>query len=95
LLRASGAHPIARLRRELYALYGAKSAKHPSGGWARPLNVLASKLCTRVDIYGFSGDMGGKYFAKAMKVRPAHEMMFEHWTYRFLQSQGKLCVYGD
>jgi hypothetical protein len=39
--------------------------------------------------------MGGKYFAKSMTVRPAHEMAFEHWTYRFLQSQGKLCVYGD
>jgi len=95
LLRAGGAHPVARLRRELYALYGAGqggvlrrstpptltlllllrasvraftlkvshalisvrvlvlndpaagSRKHPSGGWARPLNVLASKLCTR------------------------------------------------
>ena len=95
LLRAGGAHPIARLRRELYGLYGASGRKHPSGGWARPLNVLASKLCTRVDLYGFSGDMGGKYFAKAVKVRPAHEMGFEHWTYRYLQSQGKLCVYGD
>ena len=30
-----------------------------------------------------------------MQVRAAHEMQFEHWTYRFLQSQGKLCVYGD
>ena len=50
---------------------------------------------SRVDIYVFSGDMGGKYFAKSMTVRPAHEMAFEHWTYRFLHSQGKLCVYGD
>ena len=95
LLRASGAHPFARLRRELYGLYGAGSRKHPSGGWARPMNVLASKLCTRVDLYGFSGNMGGKYFATSQKVRPAHAMSFEHWTYRYLQSQGKLCVYGD
>ena len=57
--------------------------------------MLACRLCTRVDIYGFSGDMGGKYFARSVKVRPAHEMMFEHWTYRYLESQGKLCVYGD
>jgi hypothetical protein len=46
LLRAGGAHPIARFRRELYGLYGAGGRKHPSGGWARPLNVLASKQCT-------------------------------------------------
>ena len=43
LLRAGGAHPIARLRRELYAMYGAGGRKHPSGGWARPLNVLVRK----------------------------------------------------
>jgi len=25
----------------------------------------------------------------------AHVMDFEHWTYRYLMSQGKVCVYGD
>jgi len=29
-----------------------------------------------VDIYGFSGDMGGKYFAKAMKAGPARGRTF-------------------
>jgi len=29
LLRASGAHPIARLRRELYLLFGGNCTGHP------------------------------------------------------------------
>jgi hypothetical protein len=96
LLRSGGAHPIARLRRELYQLSGTPSKMHPTGGWARPLNVLASKLCERVDVYGFSGNnRGGKYFAKNLEVRPAHNMPFEHWSLRYLQSKGKLCVYGE
>ena len=94
-LRGGGAIPLARLRRELYKVSGQPRSKHPSGGFARPFNLLASRLCTRVDLYGFSGDMGGKYFAKATKVRDAHSMGFEHWAYRYLQSQGRLCVYGD
>jgi hypothetical protein len=102
-LRAAGANHFARERRKLYALVGSSGTgrnpkpKHPSGGFARPLNLLASKLCTRIDLYGFSGGMvpGGKYFAPREKVRPAHALDFEHWSYRWLMSQGKLCVYGD
>jgi hypothetical protein len=95
-LRMGGAHPIARLRRELYQLSGTPSKMHPTGGWARPLNLLASRLCERIDVYGFSGNnRGGKYFARKLEVRPAHNMPFEHWTMRYLMSKGKLCVYGE
>ena len=70
--------------------------KHPTGGYSRPLNVIASKLCTRVDLYGFGSRNGsGKYFKKSAKVRPAHMMAYEHWTFRYLMSKGKLCVYGE
>ncbi|CAL6379829.1 unnamed protein product [Bathycoccus prasinos] len=90
-LRMGGAHPIARLRRELYQLSGTPSKMHPTGGWARPLNLLASRLCERIDVYGFSGNnRGGKYFARKLEVRPAHNMPFEHWTMRYLMSKGKL-----
>lgn len=94
-LRAGAANPLARDRRAMYRLLGRGSRKHPSGGFSRPLNILASKLCTRVDLYGFSGLGGGKYFSKGAKVRAAHDMPFEHWAYRWLMSKGKLCVYGD
>jgi hypothetical protein len=30
-----------------------------------------------------------------VQVMAAHVMDFEHWTYRYLMSQGKVCVYGD
>ena len=94
-LRSSAANHFARLRRKMYYKNDFGPRKHPSGGFARPMNLLASKLCRRIDLYGFSADMGGKYFKRSEKVRPAHVMSFEHWTYRYLQSQGKLCVYGD
>ena len=79
-----------------YHLYGASRRKHPTGGYSRPLNIIASKLCTRVDLYGFgSRNSSGKYFKKSAKVRPAHIMSFEHWTFRYMMSRGKLCVYGE
>jgi len=94
-LRSGAANHFARLRRKLYMTLGYTGSKHPSGGWARPINLLASKLCTRIDLYGFSANMGGKYFKPSERVRPAHVMSFEHWTYRYMMSKGKLCVYGD
>ena len=68
-LRTTAASKFARERRQLYNLMGFTGRQHPSGGFARPTNMLASKLCTRVDVYGFSGNMGGKYWARADKVR--------------------------
>jgi len=94
-LRGAGANFFARERRKLYRLAGVEGRRHPSGGFARPINLLASKLCTRIDLYGFSGGMGGKYFAKNEKVSQAHAMAYEHWAYRYLMSEGRLCIYGD
>jgi len=94
-LRGNAA-PFARARRELYSLAGGGGRRnHPSGGFSRPLNLLASGLCKRIDLYGFGGFSSGKYFAKSRKVMAAHLMGFEHWVYRYLQSKGKLCIYGD
>lgn len=90
-----GYNTMGRERGKWYTLAGAKAKNHPSGGFARPLSLLASGLCTRVDIYGFSARPTGKYFQRKFKVLPTHMMPFEHWVYRYLQSIGKLCVYGD
>ena len=97
LIRGIGAKPLDKTKRLLYYLQGANlRRKHPTGGYSRPLNIIASKLCTRVDLYGFgSRNSSGKYFKKSAKVRPAHMMSFEHWTFRFMMSKGKLCVYGE
>eukprot|EP00958_Prasinococcus_capsulatus_P019032 scaffold2285_cov380-Prasinococcus_capsulatus_cf.AAC.4 len=61
-LRAANAKQNSRNVRALYRKMGFSGRKHPSGGMARPFNMLASGLCRRIDLYGFSGDMGGKYF---------------------------------
>ncbi|KAK3252517.1 hypothetical protein CYMTET_38187 [Cymbomonas tetramitiformis] len=96
LLRSSSANPIARWRRGLYSQAGVPAKQHASGGFARPMNLLTSTLCTRIDLYGFSSsEKGGKYFAKTEKVRPAHSLALEHWVNRYMMSKGRLCVYGD
>ncbi|QDZ19633.1 sialyltransferase [Chloropicon primus] len=97
LIRGIGAKPLDKTKRLLYYLQGANlRRKHPTGGYSRPLNIIASRLCTRVDLYGFgSRNSSGKYFKKSAKVRPAHMMAFEHWTFRYMMSKGKLCVYGE
>jgi hypothetical protein len=90
-----GYNTMLRERAKWYTMAGAKAKNHPSGGFSRPLSLLASGLCTRVDIYGFSSRASGKYFQRSFKVLPTHLMKFEHWVYRFLQSKGRMCVYGE
>jgi len=90
-----GYNAMVRERIKWYKMVGAKAKNHPSGGFARPLSLLASGLCTRVDIYGFSSRPSGKYFQRSFKVLPTHMMKFEHWVYRYLMQIGKMCVYGD
>ena len=90
------AHPIARFA-ENYTNFPGRCRKctRPAGGLG-PLNLLASRLCERIDVYGFSGNnRGGKYFARKLEVRPAHNMPFEHWTSAPFDEHGKLCVYGE
>lgn len=93
--KEGGYNDMVRERIKWYKLAGAKAKNHPSGGFARPLSILASGLCTRVDLYGFSSKPSGKYFQRGFKVLPTHLMKFEHWVYRYLQKTGKLCVYGE
>lgn len=97
IIRGIGAKPLDKTKRLLYHLQGANlRRKHPTGGYSRPLNVIASGLCTRVDLYGFgSRNSSGKYFKKSAKVRPAHMMAYEHWTFRYMMHKGKVCVYGE
>ena len=90
-----GYNMMLRERIKWYEMAGAGPKNHPSGGFSRPLSLLASGLCTRVDIYGFSSRPSGKYFEKSFQVLPTHKMDFEHWVHRYLQKKGRLCVYGD
>jgi hypothetical protein len=93
--KSGGGNKYVKERSRWYKMAGASGKNHPSGGFARPLALLASGLCTRVDLYGFSSKASGKYFERSFKVLDTHMMGFEHWVYRYLQSKGKLCVYGE
>lgn len=94
--KPGGSQLYAKERARWYKLAGGTRRRHPSGGFAKALQLLASGLCTRVDMYGFSSKMtSGKYWDKGAKVLKAHFIHLEHWVHRYLMSQGKVCVYGD
>jgi len=97
LNKGTPASKCAKERARWYRMAGGTRRRHPTGGFARPFQLLASGLCTRVDMYGFSfqPDSSGKYFDKKKAVVSTHLTHFEHWAYRYLMQQGKLCVYGE
>eukprot|EP00899_Mesostigma_viride_P008268 jgi/Mesvir1/17442/Mv08719-RA.1 len=93
-LRGRDAWRLAQQRAALYDFVQPGRKKKPSGGFVLITNIKASGLCTRVDLYGFSGDQGYKYFQRR-RVSKHHNMEFEHAVLRRLQAMGQVCVYGD
>ena len=58
--------------------------------------IIESGVCSRVDVYGFSGG-GGKYFSRREKVKASHLPELEHYTRRLLSAsgvRGNVCIYG-
>lgn len=55
--------------------------------------MLASGLCTRVDVYGYTSKGTAKYFNKGKAMSTVHIMGLEHWAYRLAQQEGMMCVY--
>jgi hypothetical protein len=64
-----------------------------SGGYKLVGDILASGLCTRVDLYGFSAEGDGKYFNRGKTMSSVHLMGLEHFVYRVAQSEGMMCIY--
>jgi len=65
----------------------------PAGGFKFALDVLASGLCKRIDLYGFTARGSAKYFKRESYMKPRHISGLEHWVYREAQSQGLVCIY--
>ncbi|KAK3240691.1 hypothetical protein CYMTET_49486 [Cymbomonas tetramitiformis] len=63
-------------------------------GFKRALGIVASQLCSRIDMYGFSSG-GGKYFARSSEPFSYHVLAAEHFAFRVLMAQQNVCVYGD
>lgn len=68
--------------------------KHAStGGFKLAMSVLASGLCTRLDLYGFSSKGGGRYFKNAV-VNTVHLIGLEHYALRVAMEENYgVCVY--
>jgi len=65
-----------------------------SGGCKFAMDVLASRLCTRVDLYGYTAGGSSKYFNPAGKsMNLVHLIGLEHWMYRVAMEEGMMCVY--
>jgi hypothetical protein len=82
---------------EVYGKYHEEmniKTKHAStGGFKLAMSVLASGLCTRLDLYGFSSKGGGRYFKNAV-VNTVHLIGLEHYALRVAMEEGYgVCVY--
>lgn len=81
-----------------YSMYAAEDkrdrTKHSSsGGFKLALSVLASGLCTRVDMYGYSSYGGGRYFKNAV-VNLVHKIGLEHYVLRTaMEEKFGVCMY--
>jgi hypothetical protein len=64
-----------------------------SGGFKLAGDILASGLCTRVDLYGYSSEGAGKYFNLGKTMSSIHLMGLENFIYRVAQEQEMMCVY--
>uniref|UniRef100_A0A061RAS9 Alpha--sialyltransferase st3gal i-r2 n=1 Tax=Tetraselmis sp. GSL018 TaxID=582737 RepID=A0A061RAS9_9CHLO len=84
-----------------YSIYLSNSAsksqpqKHvPTSGFSYALAVIASGLCTRVDMYGFSSTGSGRYFQPDTPLSSAHIAGLEQWVYRLAMLEPMhVCVY--
>jgi len=79
----------------VYAKYKeeVKSSATAAGGFKLALDVLASGLCKRIDLYGYTARGSGKYFKRESYMKPKHISGLEHWVYREAQAMGLMCVY--
>ena len=64
-----------------------------SGGFKLAGDILASGLCKRVDLYGYSSEGAGKYFNLGKTMSSIHLMGLENFIYRVAQEQEMMCVY--
>ncbi|XRB22380.1 glycosyltransferase family 29 protein [Pseudoscourfieldia marina] len=86
---------------EVYVEYAATnkrsvgSGRHAaSGGFRLAMSILASGLCTRLDIYGYSAAGTGRYFKSAV-VNTVHISGFEHFMFRTaMEEKLGICVYN-
>eukprot|EP00958_Prasinococcus_capsulatus_P003401 scaffold307_cov390-Prasinococcus_capsulatus_cf.AAC.18 len=89
-----------RVRDFVYRIYmddkrlSYKDTMRPTTGFKRVMAIVASGLCTRVDLYGFSSG-GGKYFHQKAKPLKHHLLAAEHYAFRVLMSNDQMCVYGQ
>lgn len=87
---------------KLYSLYLASNpayvSKHkqmPSTGFNLLAALIASRLCHRIDVYGFTSAGGGRYFEPGEYISTSHIAGLEHWFYREAMSEDAMpvCVY--
>ena len=80
-----------------YFLYKKENKKisrgSASGGYKLAGDILASGLCSRVDLYGYSSEGAGKYFNLGKTMSSVHLMGLENFVYRVAQEEEMVCVY--
>jgi hypothetical protein len=65
-----------------------------SGGSKFAMDVLASGLCERVDLYGYTPQGSAKYFnPEGNSMNLVHIIGLENWMYRVAQEEEMMCVF--
>ena len=85
----------------MYSMYLAGSSGHssqakhlPTSGFRLLTALVSSRLCLRVDLYGFSAAGGGRYHAPGKFISRNHVLGLEQWLARLaMQDEMGVCVY--
>eukprot|EP00898_Chlorokybus_atmophyticus_P003044 jgi/Chlat1/3740/Chrsp259S08833 len=65
----------------------------PPGGFKWFVQVLASGMCSRIDLYGYTAKGSGKYFERDSVMSTVHLAGLDHWVYRLAMELGAVCIY--
>lgn len=74
--------------------YTANKRQTPTYGFQLLTALIASRLCLRIDVYGFSALGGGLYYDSSNYLSTEHISGLEHWVYRQAMAEEMgVCLY--
>ena len=75
---------------------GKKKDRSPSTGFRDAIDLIFSRFCKRVDLYGFSSNCGGAYYNTNHLMQILHNCELESWIFHHIMKEHPdlgVCVY--
>mmetsp|Transcript_33652 Transcript_33652/g.95190 ORF Transcript_33652/g.95190 Transcript_33652/m.95190 type:complete len:567 (-) Transcript_33652:3018-4718(-) len=74
--------------------FSVQQKQMPTSGFRYLMGLIASRLCLRIDAYGFAAAGGGRYHNPNDFLSTSHVSGLEHWVYRQASAeQMNVCLY--